>query len=93
MGPYKPWLICKSKRGGKQRGKLLGNPYLKALLRLRRTIPEWDNFFDADAVEQRPQNWVRLDVVGSAMQRKNMHGLCPTTVLSAFCSNFHRLLK
>ena len=49
---------------------VLGNPYLIKLQNLKRTMPEWDNFFSDEAREERASNWVRLDVVGQALSMK-----------------------
>lgn len=44
------------------------NPYLAKILKLKATIPEWDDdeFFTSDE-ETRGSNWVRLEVVGQRL--------------------------
>jgi len=37
---------------------------------LRKTIPEWDDFFSAENEEARGNNWVRLDVLGQPLCSK-----------------------
>ncbi|RYG66355.1 hypothetical protein EON64_09970 [archaeon] len=46
------------------------NPYLKSVLRLRKTIPTWDRFFRRDEEEERSVGWVRLEVLGQPMVDK-----------------------
>jgi hypothetical protein len=46
------------------------NPYLDELLDLKGTIPEWNHFFQQDGDDARGDNWVRLDVMGSALVEK-----------------------
>jgi len=45
------------------------NDYLRAIKRLRKTIPNWDELFDDDKVsdEQRLQQWIRLKVVAEPL--------------------------
>lgn len=46
------------------------NPYLKEIRSLRKTIPEWDEFFSEEGEEARGNNWVRLDVLGQPLCSK-----------------------
>lgn len=46
------------------------NPYLKEIRNLRKSIPEWDNFFSEGDEEARGNNWVRLDVLGQPLNDK-----------------------
>ncbi|KAJ1391800.1 hypothetical protein B484DRAFT_284306 [Ochromonadaceae sp. CCMP2298] len=44
----------------------LPNPFLAAVRRLRKTIPEWNTFFETDAETMR-MNWVRLEVLAQPL--------------------------
>ena len=46
------------------------NPYLAEVKKLRRTIPQWDDFFDEGTDEDRANNWVRLEVLGEPLCEK-----------------------
>jgi len=46
------------------------NPYFEELQALKDTIPEWNHFFQGDGDDSRGNNWVRLDVMGSALVEK-----------------------
>jgi len=50
--------------------KQVKNPYLKEIRCLRKSIPEWDNFFSEGDDETRGNNWVRLDVLGQPLSEK-----------------------
>jgi hypothetical protein len=48
------------------------NYYLRAIKKLKKTIPNWDNLFDDDEVsdEERLQQWIRLKVVGEPLVKQ-----------------------
>lgn len=52
-----------------QAGSKVQNPYLKEIRRLRRTIPNWNNF-SSGCEEDRRSGWVRLDVLGGPLCKK-----------------------
>eukprot|EP00602_Paraphysomonas_sp_CaronLab_P008966 CAMPEP_0185021082 /NCGR_PEP_ID=MMETSP1103-20130426/3744_1 /TAXON_ID=36769 /ORGANISM="Paraphysomonas bandaiensis, Strain Caron Lab Isolate" /LENGTH=282 /DNA_ID=CAMNT_0027552379 /DNA_START=23 /DNA_END=871 /DNA_ORIENTATION=+ len=45
------------------------NPYLKEVLKLKKTIKNWDCLFSADA-ERRMEDWIRIDVLGQPLLEK-----------------------
>eukprot|EP01032_Pedospumella_encystans_P021256 gene21256-24120_t len=59
-----------SKRSAHKSLKQVKNPYLKEIRSLRKSIPEWDNFFSEGDDETRGNNWVRLDVLGQPLSEK-----------------------
>ena len=46
------------------------NKYLKEIRQLRKTIPNWDNFFAEENDEDSAAGWVRLDVLGGPLCKK-----------------------
>lgn len=53
------------------------NIYLSQINKLKKTIPEWDNFFCNDpskSIEENDQirgsNWIRLEVIGQSLLEK-----------------------
>jgi hypothetical protein len=46
------------------------NPYLRQVLQLKETIPEWDDFFNSEKTEERGNNWIRLEVLGQPLCEK-----------------------
>lgn len=59
-----------SKRKYPFRSSKAANPYLREIRKLRKTIPEWDNFFAEGSEETRGNNWVRLEVLGEPLCEK-----------------------
>lgn len=45
------------------------NPYLREVEKLKKTIPEWDSFFESSEVV-RGNNWIRLTVLGQPLCHK-----------------------
>lgn len=58
------------KRAKRSQPLRVPNPYLKEIRNLRKTVPEWDNFFADDNEDARGNNWVRLDVLGAPLCTK-----------------------
>jgi len=46
------------------------NPYLRDVLALKETIPEWDDFFNSEKPEERGNNWIRLEILGQPLCEK-----------------------
>lgn len=59
-----------SKRKFPFSSKKTTNSYLREIFKLRKTIPEWDNFFTEGSEETRGNNWVRLEVLGEPLCEK-----------------------
>lgn len=52
------------------RARPFNNNFLKKVNALKKTIPDWDNFFAESANETREDQWVRLDVLASPLTDK-----------------------
>eukprot|EP01041_Mallomonas_annulata_P004312 gene4312-8574_t len=46
------------------------NPFLRQVIELKQTIPNWDNFFGVNADSNRLNEWVRLEVLGEPLAKK-----------------------
>lgn len=68
------------------------NPYLKKILKLKKTIPEWDNFFSEDGLQNMISNWVRLDVLGKPLTDEYAWAI-PDEKALKILSAFHPLIE
>jgi len=72
--------------------KLVGNPYLNEVHKLKNTIPNWDDFFNESANETRMEQWIRLEVLGEPLAKKYAWAI-PDDRAIKILSNFSPLVE
>lgn len=69
-----------------------GNEFLKEVKRLKRTIPEWDTFFQEESDDVRGSHWIRLEIVGQPLLEKYAWAIPDDTALNVV-ANFAPLVE
>lgn len=58
------------------------NEFLREVKKLRKTIPDWDTFFQEGADEERGNHWVRLEILGQPLLDKYAWAIPDNTALN-----------